>query len=277
MDDASAGDDILLAQARAGNRQALEALLERYQRQVYGFGMKMCGNPDDAKDVLQETLLTMARGIRDFRGESSLSTWLYTVARNACIRMHRRSKFAPGHEGALEIGATIEAKADPARRADEVLAGKQVERALGAAIDELEPIYREALMLRDVEGLTTPEVADVLGLTIPAVKSRLHRARASVRERIAPLLGIPTDLPKAPGTCPDALALFEQCLEQEISADLCARLEQHLETCARCRGACDTLKQTLALCRESATATAVPAPVQASVRAALRACATENA
>jgi len=279
VDDASAGHDILLAQARAGNRQALEALLERYQRQVYGFGMRMCGNPDDAKDVLQETLLTMASGIRDFRGESSLSTWLFTIARNACIKLHRRSTFAPGHERALEIGATTEAKdvADPARRADEVLARKQVERALGEAIDELEPIYREAIMLRDVEGLTTPEVADVLGVTPQAVKSRLHRARISVRERIAPLLQIPTDLPKAPGTCPDALAMFEHCLEDEISADLCAQLERHLETCERCRGACDTLKQTLALCRDSATATAVPAPVQSSVRAALRTCVPADA
>jgi RNA polymerase sigma-70 factor (ECF subfamily) len=272
--DASARDDILLAEARAGDRQALEALLERYQAQVYGFGVKMCGNPEDAKDVLQETLLTVARDIRNFRGGSSLSTWLYTIARSACIKMRRRSKFAPEQASSVEIGAATETEslADPARSADEVLAGKQVERALGRAIGELEPMYREVLMLRDVEGLTAPEVAEVLGLTIQAVKSRLHRARLSVRERIEPLLGIPTDLPKAPGTCPDCLTILSQCLEDDISADLCAQLEQHLEACGRCRGGCDTLKRTLALCRASATATEVPAGVQDSVRTAVRAC-----
>src|SRR5690349_10986052 len=106
--------------------------------------MKMCGHPEDAKDVLQETLLTMARGVHNFRGASSLSTWLYTIARNACIKMHRRSKFAP-EERPLDAGAT--AVADPARRADDVLAGKQVERALDQAIADLEPMYREVLLL----------------------------------------------------------------------------------------------------------------------------------
>jgi RNA polymerase sigma-70 factor (ECF subfamily) len=279
VDDGSAPDDTLLAEARAGDRQALEALLERHQAEVYGYGMKMCGHPEDAKDVLQETLLTVARDIGNFRGESSFSTWLYTIARSACIKMHRRSKFAPDEQKTVEIGAASEATglADPARRADEVLAGKQVERALGQAIGELEPMYREVLLLRDVEGMTAPEVAEVLGVTIEAVKSRLHRARLSVRERIQPLLGVPADLPRAPGTCPDALTIFEQCLDNEISADLCAQIEHHLEACPRCRGACDTLKRTLALCRASARATAVPPPVQASVRTALRSCLAERA
>ena len=270
----AARDDILLAEAQAGNRRALEELIQRHQAQIYGFGLKMCGNAEDAKDVLQETLLTMARGLPGFRSESSLSTWLYTIARNACIKMHRRSKFAPEKVSSFESGAAggMNAVADPARAADEVLAAKQVERALGQAIDELEPMYREVLMLRDVDGLTAPEVAEVLGVTPQAVKSRLHRARLSVRARVEPLLGIPRDLPKAPGTCPDALTLLSECLEDEISADLCAQLETHLESCGHCRGACDTLKRTLALCRASATATEVPPPVQDSVRTALRTC-----
>ena len=267
-----ASDDELLTEARAGNRQALEALLERHQAQVYGFGMKMCGNPEDAKDVLQETLLAMARDIHNFRRDASLSSWIYTIARSACIKMHRRGKFAPKVDEEKESAAETEGVADPARRADELLAGKQVADALDLAIRALEPIYREVLMLRDVEGLTAPEVADVLGVTTQAVKSRLHRARLSVPERMEPLLGIRADLPKAPGTCPEALTMFEHCLEEEISADLCAQLERHLEDCARCTGSCDTLKQVLALCRASATTTPVPAPVQASVQSALRAC-----
>src|SRR5918911_4634014 len=89
-------DENLLTDARAGDRAALERLLELHQRRVFRFGLKMCGGEEDAKDVLQETLLAAARGIRDFRGASSVSTWLYTIARSFCIKRHRTSKFAPG-------------------------------------------------------------------------------------------------------------------------------------------------------------------------------------
>jgi RNA polymerase sigma-70 factor (ECF subfamily) len=158
-----------------------------------------------------------------------------------------------------------------------VLAGKQVETALEQAIAALEPMYREVLLLRDVEGLTAPEVAEVLGVTPQAVKSRLHRARLSVRERVAPLLGVELDLPRAPGTCPDVLTMLSQHLEDEISADLCADMERHLEACDHCRGACDSLKRTLALCRTSGPSAEVPASVRASVTRALRTFLAENA
>jgi RNA polymerase sigma-70 factor (ECF subfamily) len=276
--DASLSDESLLAQARAGNRDSLEALLERHQAQIYRFGMKMCHDPEDAKDVLQDTLLAMARGVRDFRGASSISTWLYTIARSFCLKKRRRSKFAPDQECSLETGAPAEARtlADPAESPDEALAGRQIDRALRQTIAALEPMYREVLLLRDAEGLTAPEVAEILGLTTQAVKSRLHRARLAVRERVAPLLGVETDLPAAPGTCPDVLTMFSQHLEDEISADLCAQLERHLEGCARCRGTCDTLKRTLALCRTSGASVPVPAAVQVSVRSALRSFLAEN-
>jgi RNA polymerase sigma-70 factor (ECF subfamily) len=271
-------DEILLAAARSGDARALEALLERHEAQVYRFGMKMCGDPEDAKDVLQDTLLAMARGVRDFRGASSISTWLYTIARSYCIKKRRRSKFAPAEERSLDTDVAAEAKdlADTRTGADEALVGKQVERALEQAIDSLEPMYREVLLLRDVEGLTAPEVAEVLGVTPQAVKSRLHRARLAVRERVAPLLGI-APAPAAPGTCPDVLMMFSQHLEDEISAERCAEMERHLEGCGRCRGACDSLKRTLALCRTSGPGVELPASVQASVKTALRAFITESA
>jgi RNA polymerase sigma-70 factor (ECF subfamily) len=275
--DVGSSDERLLADARAGDRGALEALLERHQAQVYRFGMKMCRDPEDAKDVLQDTLLAVARGIRDFRGASSISTWLYTIARSFCIKKRRKGKFAPDEERSLETGsAPAKQLPDPARRPDEALAGKQVEQALERALGELEPIYREVLLLRDVEGLTAPEVAQVLGVSAQAVKSRLHRARLSIRERVAPLLGIATDLPAAPGTCPDVLTMFSQHLEDEISADLCAQMERHLQACGRCRGTCDTLRRTLAMCRTSGTSVAVPPEVQASVRTAVLDLLAEN-
>jgi RNA polymerase sigma-70 factor (ECF subfamily) len=272
-------DNLLLERARAGDAQAIEALLERHQAQVYRFGMKMCRDPEDAKDVLQDTLLSMARGVRDFRGASSISTWLYTIARNFCIKKRRRSKFAPEQERSLDTEMIAERRqlADPAQSPDEALAGKQVEHALEQAIRGLEPMYREVLLLRDVEGLTAPEVAEVLGVSVHAVKSRLHRARLSVRAQVAPMLGIPTDRAAANGTCPDVLTLFSQHLEDEISADMCTEMERHLQGCDRCRGGCDSLKRTLALCRTTGPTVQVPSSVQASVKVALRNFLAENA
>jgi RNA polymerase sigma-70 factor (ECF subfamily) len=265
-------DGLLLERARAGDAQAIETLLERHQAQVYRFGMKMCRDPEDAKDVLQDTLLSAARGIRDFRGASSISTWLYTIARSFCIKKRRRSKFAPDEERSLDSEVIAEGRqlADPAPSPDEAFAGKLVENALEQAIRSLEPMYREVLLLRDVEGLTASEVAEVLGISVQAVKSRLHRARLSVRAQVAPLLGIPTDGAAAAGSCPDVLTLFSQHVEAEISADLCAELERHLRSCDRCRGACDSLKRTLALCRTTGPRVQVPLSVQASVKVALR-------
>jgi RNA polymerase sigma-70 factor (ECF subfamily) len=273
----ASSDERLLAAARAGDRQALEALLERHQPQVYRFGMKMCRDAEDAKDVLQDTLLAMARGVRDFRGASSISTWLYTIARSFCIKKRRRSKFAPETERSLDTDVAAEARHVAAKtdEPDEALAGRQVERALEQAIAALEPMYREVLLLRDVEGLSAAEVAEVVGASVQAVKSRLHRARLSVRERVAPLLGVAS--PPAAGACPDVLMTFSRHLEDEISAEHCAEMERHLEGCARCRGTCESLKRTLALCRTHGPAVPVPASVQASVKTAVRSFLADNA
>jgi RNA polymerase sigma-70 factor (ECF subfamily) len=270
MDEES--DDRLIERARAGDAGALERLVDRHQARVYRFGMKMCRDPEDAKDVLQDTLLTMARGIRDFRGASSLSTWLYTVARSFCIKKRRKSQFAPGMKHALqdEVDGVSATLVDTAQRPDEAVGAKQIEQALEHAIRSLEPGYREVLLLRDMEGLPASEVAEILGLSVQAVKSRLHRARLSVRERVAPLLGIPNATAEPRGTCPDVLNLLSRHLEGEVSADRCAEMERHVESCTRCRGVCNSLKQTLALCRTTGAADGVPAPVQLKVRAALQ-------
>ncbi len=276
-------DHALLEAARAGDRAALEELLGRHQGQIYRFAMKMCREPEDAKDVLQETLLAMARSVRDFRGASSMSTWLYTIARSFCIKKRRRSKFAPEEERSLDSDVALETGrlAEPGRSPEEALAGHQVQEALERAIGALAPMYREVLVLRDVEGLSAPEVAEVLGLRVDAVKSRLHRARLSVRAAVADRLGIPAGGEAAAAAaeaapCPDVLTLFSRHLEDEISAEACAEMERHLAECGRCRGACESLKHTLALCR-TAPASEVPAPVQESVRRALRDLLAERA
>lgn len=269
----SASDQQLLTAAQGGDARALGALLERYQDHIYRFGMKMCRHPDDAKDVLQDTLLAAARSIGDFRGGSSLSTWLYTIARSYCIKKRRRSKFAPAHEQSLEqdvVDATG-GPADSAKTPDEATQSREVQRALDTAIRGLDPEQREVLLLRDVEGLPASEVGKVLGISVAAVKSRLHRARIRVRERMLPVLGMPEPAAApAASSCPDVLTLYSKHLEGEISASLCAEMERHLEGCARCRSTCDSLKQTLSFCSRLPVAE-VPTSVQDSVRTALRA------
>ena len=124
------------------------------------------------------------------------------------------------------------------------------------------------LILRDVEGLTAPEVASVLSIGVDAVKSRLHRARLAVRERLAPLL-VPSEPPGQAG-CPDLVPVLSQYLEGDIGADQCAAMEKHVAGCARCQARCDSLRSTLALCRRSAQGGSVPPEVQEAVRQALR-------
>lgn len=266
-----ATDDSLLESARAGDRQALEELLDRNQARVYRFGLQMCRNPEDAEDVLQETLLAMADGVSDFRGASSLSTWLYTIARSFCIKMRRRSKFAPAREESMDSERRTEVQQieDSTRTPDELLENKQLGDALHQAIAALEPLYREVLILRDIEALTAPEVAEVLLTSVQAVKSRLHRARASVRETLAPLLTSEVDPAPEQTDCPDIVTVFSRHLEDEIDADVCAEMERHLAACPRCDGLCESLKDTLTLCRTEAPGE-VPAPVRASVRRAVQ-------
>ncbi len=266
-------DSELLEAARAGDRAALEALLVRHQDQVYRFGMKLCRDPADAEDVVQNTLLAMARSIGDFEGRSSLSTWLYSIARSYCIKQRRKSKFAPDEVKSLDTQVAPESAvlADAARAPDEAALGHEIEAALEEAIRALDPEYRDVLVLRDLEGLTAAEVAEVLELSVAAVKSRLHRARLQVRERVAPVLGVdaPVDAPST-DACPDILLMYSQHLEDEISAELCGEMERHVAGCARCRGTCDSLKRTLVLCKSTGRAAHVPASLQDSVRAALR-------
>ena len=274
----SPSDEDLLADARAGNAEALDSLITRYQARVFRFGVKMCGDPEDARDVVQETLLTMARSLRDFRGESSVSTWLYTIARSFCIKKRRRSKFAPAHPISLDgpEGESLRGLADSGPSPERAAFGHEIGAALSAGIDALEPGQREVLLLRDVEGLSAPEVSEVMGLSIEAVKSRLHRARLAVRQHVAPLLGIPADAsPPAPG-CPDVLMLFSRHLEGEIGRDTCVEMEAHLQKCESCRGTCDSLRRTIALCRATPERETPPA-IADSVRAAIRSLVRQQA
>jgi RNA polymerase sigma-70 factor, ECF subfamily len=264
-------DDALLLAVRSGDAAALTALLERHAATVYRFGLKMCRNPEDAEDVVQETLLAAAQGLRDFRGDASLHTWLYTVARSYCIKKHRSSKFAPSVLESLETSPTATRIAGAAPGPDDVAERRELGQVLEAALDQLSPEYREVLMLRDVEGFTAPEVAEITSVSVDAVKSRLHRARADLRARLEPYFPSEEQVSEATKTpsCPEILSVFSRYLEGDIGATECDAMQAHVAGCKRCDAACTSLRHSLSLCR-AAQPTEIPASVKQMVKNALR-------
>lgn len=273
VNDATNKERQLVDAAKAGDRKALEALVKRHEARVYRFGRHMCRDSHDAEEVQQETFLAMTRSLADYRGAASLSTWLYSIARSFCIKKRRRSKFAPEYIESLEgegDGASL-AVADPGRPPDEAVAAAQLKGALDRAIATLRPMYREVLVLRDIEGLTAPEVSESLGITVQAVKSRLHRAREQVRELVMPQLEQAELPPPTSERCERTARLFSRHLEGEIDAATCASMEQHVHDCAHCGAVCSSLRETLATCRQiGAERTEVPPALQKAVRQAIK-------
>lgn len=260
-------DKQLLEAVRQGDAGALEQLLARHEKQVYRFGLRMCGSEEDAKDVLQETLLAAFRGIHHFRGDAELSTWLYQVARTYCLRSRRRKAGAPEVLEPLEASAAREV-ATIDRSPDEAAHARQMGEVLRAAILALPDAAREVLILRDVEGLSAEEAATVVGIEVRALKSRLHRARLQLREHLAALLG--EGNAAAGGGCPELASELVAFAQQDLDQAACVRLEDHLARCANCSQACESLKKTVSLCR-SIPGDEVPGPVKSAVRQALSA------
>ena len=255
----------LLDRAREGDTEALEALLRAVQPQLYRFSMKMCRHTEDAEDVLQDTMMTLARSFRDFRGASSLSTWLFTIARSFCIKKRRKSKFAPTTEESLHELSPLEKRRLSSSGPDphEQVESAEIWRKVQASIERIEPAYREVLVLRDIEGLRAKEVAEIVGITVPAVKSRLHRARAALRANLAE-----TPYRVKPG-CPNIRQVFSQHLEGDLSPDICSTMEAHVAGCSICATECDGLKAALNAC--SSAPCKVPEAVQERIQIALRA------
>ena len=183
-----------------------------------------------------------------------MRAWLFSVARSQHARLRRRRSGEPLDDAAFAHGG---------RGPDELAAGAELDGSLDGAIRALDEKYREVLVLRDVEGLTAPEVAALVGVGVDTVKTRLHRARAAVRARMAPALA-----PGPGAACPDVVERFSAFLEGEIGAAECAALQSHVEGCPSCNAACASLKRTVTLCREGGAA--VAPDVAARVRGALQ-------
>lgn len=244
-------DAELLDSVRTGDDDALSALLARHAPTVMRFAMKMCRNEADAEDVLQDTLLAAARGVRDLRGGAAVSTWLYTVARSYCIKKRRRSKHAPDALVPLD-DESAHALPSPTGTPEEDAAEHEVGAALERAIAGLDDASREVIVLRDVEGLSANEAAEVLGTSVDAVKSRLHRARATLRLALAPLVTpMAPSVPSDPA-CPDVVDMLSRHLEGDVGPEACAAMEAHVSSCGSCSRACDSLRSVVSLCHASA-------------------------
>ena len=168
-----------------------DTLYKDHVDRMYRFAHRLCGEPEAAKDLVQETFLNAYRGFDRFRGDAQISTWLYTIASRACLRMRRKRKGAPERELSLEefiptsdgefrLQIPIEGLSP-----EDALHNKQLREALDAAINQLPKKYKMVLVLRDMEELSAKEVGTIMGLNERAVKSRLHRARLFVRRQLS--------------------------------------------------------------------------------------------
>ena len=251
---------------RRGDDEALEQAMALLQSTVFSFSMKVCGQRQDAEDTMQEVLLKSVPHLPKFESPKALVVWLYKVAKNRCLMNRRRSKFAPKEDLSLE-------ELMPDRRDLEQLSGESINPEtfairsqeagrLREAIQKLPAQYRIVLVLRDMEGLTDEEVAEITGLRAGTVRVRLHRARLFVRKElmkvwkpsagrsigaVAPQAAVP-ESPR-PARCKAMFAELSNYLDEKLDDSLCAELERHLDGCGPCKVFLASLEATIEECR----------------------------
>lgn len=179
--EAEAGDaPRFLDRLRAGDAPAFEELVMTYQHRVFGVALRMLGNRTEAEDVAQEAFVRAHRALGAFRGDAKLSTWLYAITSRLCLNRlasGERRMARQGEDALLRLS-------DAGPRPDAALERRELETALGRAIAELPEDRRIVVVLRDIEGLSYEEIAQVLELELGTVRSRLHRARAELKEKL---------------------------------------------------------------------------------------------
>jgi len=263
-----------------GDDEALERALALLQNTVFSFSMKVCGQRQDAEDTMQEVLVRSVPYLPKFDSPRALVVWLYKVAKNRCLMSRRKSKFAPKREISLEELMPDRQdlqRSDGARSVNPETVAIRSEEAgrLRKAIHKLPPQYRIVLVLRDMEGLTDEEVAEITGLRSGTVRVRLHRARLFVRkelmkveklrprrkvEAVAPRV-VATQPPRPP-RCKAMFAELSNYLDEQIDDSLCNELEKHLDGCGPCQAFLASLQSTIEDCRRLPVA--VPDRVKAA-------------
>ena len=183
-------DSDLVRDINSGRQELFYELVKRYERILYNFGLRMCDNPSDAEDMVQDTFLNVFKYLEGFRYETKFKNWLYRVATSACLKKKRRSKFAPDRELSLdeflpsdESAMSMDVPRWASQPLDQVL-DEELGGVIRQALLDLPEKYRLVVVLRDVEGFSTQEAAEILELTPTNIKVRLHRARLFLREAL---------------------------------------------------------------------------------------------
>ncbi len=185
---AGVDESVLVAQAREGDTQAFGELVRRYESKIFRLAQHITQNREDAEDVLQETFLKAYEHLNQFQGQSKFYTWIVRIAVNQALMKLRRRKT----DKSVSLDETIDTGEDTIVREiaawdedpEQRFSRDEIGQILDSAIQSLEPPYRSVFVLRDVEDLSTEETAEALGLSVPAVKSRLLRARLQLREKL---------------------------------------------------------------------------------------------
>ncbi len=183
------GQDAFLEKLRAGNPAAFAQLVEANQRNIYNLALRMLNNPQEAEDVLQETFLSAYKALPSFEGRSNLSTWLYRIASNASLmRLRKKQPETTSIDEPLELeeGDSLPRQfVDWSSVPEDELLNDESRRVMDEAVAQLPEGLRIVFVLRDIEGLSTEETGEVLELSESAVKTRLHRARLALREKLS--------------------------------------------------------------------------------------------
>jgi RNA polymerase sigma-70 factor (ECF subfamily) len=188
-------DEVLVARARGKDEAAFEELVTRYEDKLYRLAMRFVRNETDAQEILQDAFLSAWRNLPTFEGRAQFGSWMYRVTVNAALMLLRSRNRHPEvtvddveptvlNNAVAESGQLMRANADWAQRPDDQLQSDELRKHIQISVDALPDGLRTVFLLRDVEELSTEDTAELLGLSVPAVKTRLHRARLALREAI---------------------------------------------------------------------------------------------
>jgi RNA polymerase sigma-70 factor, ECF subfamily len=252
-----------------GDDSALEQALALLQNTVFSFSMRVCGQREDAEDTMQEVLAKSVSHLSKFDNPKALLVWLYKVAKNRCLMSRRRSKFAPKPDLSLEElmpdrKEMERLSADGSINPEKFAIRSEEARRLREAVQKLPPQYRIVLVLRDMEGLTDEEVAEITGLRSGTVRVRLHRARLFVRKELMKA-GKPrrgktaasvssragAAQPPRPTRCKAMFAELSDYLDEQLDDSMCEELEKHVDGCGSCQAFIASLEATIEQCRKS--------------------------
>lgn len=239
--------------------ESSEQAISLLQQTVFNFSMKACGHREDAEDTMQEVLLKSLPYLPKFDNSNALAVWLYKVAKNSCLMKRRRSKFAPKEHlsleelmpGSDELAALSSGKEVTPEA--QVLKGEDAE-LLRKAILKVPPQYRLILVLHDMEGLDTSDIARITELREGTVRVRLHRARLAVRKELAKLhaprnIARRNGVEQKPRRCRELFAALSDYMDGALDGSTCEELEKHLHGCAPCEAFLSSLERTVEQCK----------------------------